>query len=196
MRSNQAGAARWRDACARAGCVAASWLLAPLAVAASVPWTPSLSARHAIELLVDDGGLPLTVSQWPLPRDAVQRALDTLPAELPPALDAARAQVRAELRAQQSARIGLTVRQRQDALPAFGDDATPGSSLQLRSGEYDGPHIALQVGGRLDPVADSGRAHATARLDDSAVAVDAFGIQAQAWAHRSWWGPGCRARCR
>jgi len=48
----------------------------------------------------------------------------------------------------------------------------------------------MQVGGRLDPVADSGATHATARLDDTAVAVDAFGIQAQAWAHRSWWGPG------
>ena len=190
MRSNRAGVARWRDALARAGCVAALWMLGSLAMAASVPWTPSMSARHAIELLVDDGGLPLTVSQWPLPRDAVQRALDTLPAELPPALDAARAQVRAELRAQQSARIGLTVRQREDALPAFGDDATPGSSLQLRSGEYDGPHIALQVGGRLDPVSDAGAPRATARLDDSAAVVDVFGVQAQAWAHRSWWGPG------
>jgi len=190
MRSSWAGAARLRNAGARACTVAALWMLSPLATAASVPWMPSASARHAIELLVDDGGLPLTVSQWPLPREAVQRALDTLPAELPPGLDAARAQVRAELRAQQSARIGLVVRERKEALPAFGDDPTPGSSLQLRSGEYDGPHLALQVGGRLDPVADNGRAHATARLDDSAVAVDAFGVQAQAWAHRSWWGPG------
>jgi len=190
MGSSWAGAARLRDALARAGCVVLLWTLPPLAVAASVPWTPSTSARHAIELLVDDGGLPLTVSQWPLPRDAVRRALDTLPAELPPALDAARAQVRAELRAQQAVRVGLTVRERKDALPAFGDDPTPGSSLQLRSGEYDGPHLALQVGGRLDPVADSGAARATARLDDSAVVADAFGVQAQAWAHRSWWGPG------
>ena len=159
-------------------------------MAASVPWTPSVSARSAIELLVDEGGLSLTVSQWPLPRDAVQRALDALPPELPLALDAARAQVRAELRAQQAVRVGLTLRERKDALAAFGDDATPGSSLQLRSGEYDGPHLALQAGGRLDPVADSGRPHGTARLDDSAIAVDAFGIQAQVWAHRSWWGPG------
>jgi len=149
-----------------------------------------MSARQAIEVLVDDGGLPLTVSQWPLPRDAVQKALDALPADLPPALAAARAQVQAELRAQQASRIGLTVREHADALPGFGDDSTPGSSLQLRSGELDGPHLAMQVGGRLDPVADSGRSGTTARLDDSAVAVEAFGVQAQAWAHRSWWGPG------
>lgn len=159
-------------------------------LAASVPWTPSVSARSAIESLVDDAGLALTVSQWPLPREAVQRALDALPPQLPPALDAARAQVQGELRSSQAARIALTLRERREALAGFGDDATPGSSLQLRSGEFDGPHLAMQLGGRLDPVADSGSARPTARLDDSAVAVDAFGIQAQAWAHRSWWGPG------
>ena len=38
--------------------------------------------------------------------------------------------------------------------------------------------------------ADSGQSRATARLDDSAIVADALGIQAQAWAHRSWWGPG------
>src|SRR4051812_35939532 len=179
-------AAGWRIV---AGLVLASAFSQP-AAAASVPWTPSLVARHAIELLVDDGGLPLTTMQWPLPRDAVQEALDALPAGLSPELAAARDVVQGELRAQQSARIGLTVRQRLDAVPGFGDDATPGSSLQLRSGELDGPHLALQVGGRLDPVADSGQRRATPRLDDSAVAVDGFGLQAQAWAHRSWWGPG------
>ena len=190
MKSSLAGA--WRPCGVRARTLGAAllWALSPLAMAASVPWTPSVTARHAIEVLVDDGGLPLTVTQWPLPREAVQRALDTLPEELPPALDAARAQVRAELRAQQSSRIGLTLRERKDALPGFGDDATPGSSLQLRSAELDGPHLVMQVGARLDPVADSGEARATPRLDESAVAADAFGIQAQVWAHRSWWGPG------
>ncbi len=180
---------RW--ACARACSVAASlWAVSPMASSASVPWMPSLASRHAIELLVDDGGLALTTTQWPLPREAVQRALDTLPEELPPALDSARALVRAELRAQESSRVGLTLRQRKDALPGYGDDAMPGSSLQLRGGEYEDAHLALQAGGRLDAVADSNRPHATARLDDSAVVAEAFGIQAQAWAHRSWWGPG------
>ena len=172
------------------GIAASLWAVSPMASAASVPWTPSLAARHAIEVLVDDGGLALTVSQWPLPRAAVQRALDTLPEELPPALDSARAVVRAELRAQKAGRVGLTLREHKDALPGYGDDATPGSSLQLRSGEYaDGP-LAVQAGGRLDTVADSGASHATARLDDSAIVAEAFGVQAQAWAHRSWWGPG------
>ena len=184
----QAGGLRVR-VCAVA-VIALSGTFSQASVAASVPWMPSLTARHAIEVLVDDGGLALTTSQWPLPRDAVQRALDALPADLAPALEDARALVQGELRAQQSARVGLIVRQRKDALPGFGDDATPGSSLQLRSGELDGPHLAMQVGGRLDAVSDTGEHRATARLDDSAVAVDAFGWQAQAWAHRSWWGVG------
>ncbi len=182
------GVGRPRRALALSGMLLS--VVSTMAFAASVPWTPSATARHAIEVLVDDGGLPLTVSQWPLPRDAVQHALDTLPADLPPALADARTLVQAELRSQQSARLTLTVRQQQDALSGFGDDATPGSSLLLRSGELDGPHLAMQVGGRLDPVADTGQRRATARLDDSAVAVDAFGWQAQAWAHRSWWGVG------
>ena len=190
MASGLVRALRPHAVLAKAGRALVICTLSTAAAAASVPWTPSVSARNAIEVLVDDGGLPLTVSQWPLPRDAVQRALDTLPAELPPALAAARAQVQAELRAQQGSRISLAVRSRKDALTGFGDDATPGSSLQLRSGELDGPHLAMQIGGRLDPAADSGRFGATPRLDDSAIAVDAFGIQAQAWAHRSWWGPG------
>jgi membrane-associated phospholipid phosphatase len=193
MSSNWLGALRPRGrrarACAATGIVLGC-TLASSGFAASVPWTPSITGRHAIEVLVDDGGLPLTVSQWPLPRDAVQRALDTLPAELPTALAAARALVQAELRAQVATRITLGVRQREDALSGFGDDATPGSSLLLRSSELDGPHLAMQVGGRLDAVSDAGSSHATARLDDSAIAVDALGWQAQAWAHRSWWGVG------
>jgi hypothetical protein len=143
MRANLGGASAPFGVLARLGKLAALWALSSAAVAASVPWTPSLSARHAIELLVDAGGIPLTVSQWPLPRDAVQQALDTLPAQLPPALDAARAVVQRELRAQPHVRVGLTVREHNDALPGFGDDATPGSSLQLRSGELDGPHLAM-----------------------------------------------------
>ena len=188
--TSRIGAMRMTRVCVRLASLGVLGSVSPMATAASVPWTPSLAARHAIEVLVDDGGLALTVSQWPLPREAVQRALDALPAELTPALDSARAVVRAELRAQKAGRIGLTLRDRKDALPGYGDDATPGSSLQLRSGEYDYGPLAMQAGGRLDAVADSGRSQATVRLDDSAVVAEAFGIQAQAWAHRSWWGPG------
>src|ERR1700751_1583905 len=99
MRSDVAGAFGPRSLLSCILRIVGLGTLSSMAMAASVPGTPSLSARHAIELLVDDGGLALTVSQWPLPRGAVQQALDSLPAELPPALDAARALVLGELRA-------------------------------------------------------------------------------------------------
>jgi hypothetical protein len=171
-------------------CLALALGLARTAPAASVPWTPSASARHAIEVLIDDGGLALTASQWPLPRDAVLHALDAMPTPRTPGLEEARALVLSELRDQYSARVGVIARKHADALPGFGDDSTPGSSLQLRSGVLEGPHLAMQAGARLDDVADDGAQAATPRLDDSAVVIDAFGVQAQAWAHRSWWGPG------
>src|SRR5437868_15143453 len=112
MSLNLAGAWPPRVWSAWAGALVGLWALSSLGMAASVPWTPSTSARHAIELLVDDGGLPLTVTQWPLPRDAVQRALDTLPTQLPPGLDAARALMQGELRAQQRVRAGRSEERR------------------------------------------------------------------------------------
>jgi membrane-associated phospholipid phosphatase len=193
MEINPAQARPSRSARARRAMHCAAWALLAgpaVAMAASVPWTPSIAGRHAIELLVDDAGLALTVTQWPLPRDAVQQAIDALPADLSPSLEAARDQVRAELRRQRLSQATITLREHEDAVPGFGDDATPGSSLELRTAELDGPHLAMQLGGRLDPAGNPASSGARARLDDSAVAIDAYGVQLQAWAHRSWWGPG------
>ncbi len=156
----------------------------------SVPWTPSDAGRHAIELLVDDAGLDLTTTQWPLPHAAVERAVDALPAELPLALDAARARVRHELRAHEASGLEVTLRGRAEGLPGFGDDATPGSSLAVRSSVLDEPWVAMQIGGRIESRAKVDQAGTQFRLDDSAVATEAFGIQLQAWSHRNWWSPG------
>ena len=156
----------------------------------SVPWMPSLAARHAIELLVDEAGLGLTTSHWPLPQAAVADALDALPAELPAALDDARDRVRRELRAQDGGRAEIAVRNRGDALAGFGDDATPGSYAALRAPAMRAPSWALQFGGRVETHADADRHEADLRLDDSAVATEALGVQFQAWSHRSWWSPG------
>jgi hypothetical protein len=41
-------------------------------------------ARHALDLLVDEGGLDLPVTRWPLPHAAVARALDRMPRPLAP----------------------------------------------------------------------------------------------------------------
>ena len=157
---------------------------------ASVPWSPSAAGRHAIELLVDEAGLNLPTTQWPLPRAAVSRALDALPAQLPDALDAARKRVKDELRAHTGSGLSLTIRGRADGLPGFGDDSTPGSSIALRSSTLVSPYAALQVGGRIETLANANRSGVQFRLDDSAIVTEAFGVQLQAWSHRSWWSPG------
>jgi hypothetical protein len=44
----------------------------------------------------------------------------------------------------------------------------------------------LQVGARIDRQDGEWRL----RADDSVLAVEALGVQLQAWSHRAWWGPG------
>ena len=85
-------------------------------------------------MLVDESGLELPLTHWPLPRAAVTRALDALPRELPLALDAARERVAAELRAAEGPALSLGVRGRGEVLSGFGDESTPGSWLGGRSG--------------------------------------------------------------
>jgi len=158
--------------------------------APSVPWTPTRAARHALELLADEGDLALPLTQWPLPRAAVARALDALPRELPPALDAARARVAAELRAASGGELSVAARNRDEVLSGFGDESTPGSWLGARSGTVASSHVALQIGAHVDQGTQPSRPSARVRLDESAAVVEAGGVQLAAWAHRSWWGPG------
>ena len=178
--------------------VSLSLMCAPARAEPSVPWTPSLAGRHAIHLLVDEAGLDLTTSQWPLPRAAVLHALDALPRALSPPLDAARALLKQELQDQAAGRLSLTVRPRAEALTGFGDEATPGSSVALRSpifsgslsGKFSSAAVALQVGGRVQQANSTDRTGTQFRLDDSAFVTEAFGVQLQFGSHRSWWSPG------
>jgi hypothetical protein len=156
----------------------------------SVPWTPSVAARHALELLADEGELALPLTQWPLPRAAVVRALDALPRELPPALEAARDRVQRELRAAEAGAASMALRNRAEAFAGFGDEATPGSSVGARSGTSASYGVAAQIGARVDQGTLPSRVEVKFRLDDSAIAVEALGAQLQVWAHRSWWSPG------
>jgi hypothetical protein len=156
----------------------------------TVPWTPSSTARHALELLVDDGGLALPVTQWPLPRAAVVRALDALPRELPPGLAGARAAVERELGDAARPAVVAALRGRNEALVGFGDEGIPGSRVELHSGTALLAGAAAQLGVRLDEGTDPARSQPKLRLDDSAVGFDVGGALLQAWAHRSWWGPG------
>jgi hypothetical protein len=181
---------------------ASSWRLASLAgvllslasaiarADASLPWTPSVAARHALELLADEGGLALPLSQWPLPRTAVVRALDALPRELPPALDGARARVETELRAAGDGAVSMGLRNRAEAFSGFGDESTPGSWIGVRSGTFVERGVAAQIGARVEQDTLPSQADFRLRFDDSAIAAEGFGVQLAAWAHRSWWGPG------
>ncbi|CAG1018092.1 hypothetical protein BURC_02824 [Burkholderiaceae bacterium] len=156
----------------------------------SPPWTPDAAGRHDLVLLVDEAGLDLPVSQWPLPRAAVMRALDALPTALPDPLDAARDRVRAQLRASEQSGVHVTLRGRDESLSGFGGDATPGSSIGVRSGTLATPQLALQLGARIDTELRPGRGSHRLRLDDTALAVEALGVQLHVGAHRSWWSPG------
>ena len=156
----------------------------------SPPWTPTPATRHALELLVDEGGLALTVTQWPLPRKAVAQALEALPRDLPPALDAARTRVAAELREASASQLSMTLRGNAEAFSGFGDDATPGSWVGVRSSTLAAPGVVMQLGARLDGETRPSGSGAQFRFDEAAVATELFGQQLQAWAHRDWWGPG------
>jgi hypothetical protein len=168
----------------------ASWGCGTLWAQPSVPWMPSESGRHALELLADEAKLDLHTTQWPLPISAISRALDALPADLPLALDVARERIRRELRANERSQLELTVRRRGDVLVGFGGDATTGSSVAGRSPGLTTSHLAMQIGARIEARSNADISDAQIRLDDSALVTEALGIQVQAWSHRSWWSPG------
>lgn len=171
----------------------------------SVPYMPSWQARHQLELLVDEAGLQITTTHWPLPAAAVQDALDDLPGDLPPALAEARAFVNAELgRLRQHGQADVQLRNRAEAPVGFGENYTPGSSIRLSSAAEkfgpDGVPLAARIGVRVEQNPDSlqtnfsgglGKNSRTqARLDDTALVADISGFNVQAFAHQNWWGPG------
>ncbi|MEX8519201.1 MAG: capsule assembly Wzi family protein [Leptothrix sp. (in: b-proteobacteria)] len=166
---------------------------------ASLPYTPSVAARHAIEYLSDEVGLGLPVMQWPLPAAAMQSAIDALPAGLSAAQAQARDLVAAELRRRAGAELALRVGNRRGSLVGFGDAAVPGSSLALRSTALQvGDGVAMQLGARVDaapvlgavPAGTVATSGVQVRLDDAAVVAQIWGVNLQAWSRRSWWGPG------
>jgi membrane-associated phospholipid phosphatase len=154
-----------------------------------VPWTPSAAVRHDLEQLADEGGLDLTVTQWPLPRQAVLSAVESLRTSPSSAIDQARVRVLHALGADERSHLSATVQSDRNFLAAFGDDATRGSSVAVRSSTFTSVALSSQVGVRVE--SSSGLAEdRKLRLDDSALVTELAGIELQAWSHRSWWGPG------
>lgn len=191
-------ARRWLGAAVALACLACA---GRASADASLPYSPSWAARHELARLADEAGLRLTLSQWPLPAGAVRSALQALPTDLSSGLAAARDAVLADLDRAERPLLTLRAKTRRDAAVGYDDDDVPGSSASLRSGSMLSPGaFALGLGVRVEQPAGSMLeatpaalgSHSSAALlpDDSALVVEGAGIQLQAFAHRSWWGPG------
>ena len=175
------------------------------ATGASVPYTPSWTARHHLQWLGDHAALPLTGSHWPLPAAAVRQALDRMaPAAGDAQLQAARDFVLKELdMAQNQGRAQLHLRSESEGLNAYGDNYTPGSSAQLSSAElrrsWGDVSVAGRLGVRVEASPNSLQSQFSgmgtegefqARPDGSAAVLSFGGWNVQAFSHRQWWGPG------
>jgi len=170
----------------------------------SVPYMPTWQARHHLERLVDEAGLQITTTHWPLPSSAVQTALDDLPKDISPSLAESKEFITNELRKlQRQGKAEAQFRNRAEAPVGFGENYTPGSSIKLSSAATEfGPNylpIAARIGIRIEEppnslqttftgVGKEGRVQA--KLDDTALVTEISGINVQAFAHQNWWGPG------
>lgn len=168
---------------------------------ASVPYSPSWPARHAVALLVDEAGLALTTSHWPLPAAAVAQALEALPANLSPHLQSARDVVRQDLASHQDAHASLQLRSEHEGLGGFDQNYTPGSSLSVRSaaGQAGDGRVAWRLGARIEASPNSlqstfsgtsteGRTQL--RLHNSSAVLQAGPVHIKAFSHSHWWGVG------
>jgi hypothetical protein len=173
--------------------------------AASVPYTPSWTARHYLQWLSDHAGLPLTGSHWPLPAAAVEQALNGLAVgDAQSDVQVARDFVRKELAALQSqGQIQWHWRTESEALNGFAENYTPGSSAQLSSPEVRHAlgqvSVAGRLGGRVEASPNSlqtqfsgmgAEGKSQLRPDGSAAVLGWQGWNVQAFAHTHWWGPG------
>src|SRR5450759_4256456 len=98
----------------------------------SVPYMPTWQARHHLERLVDEAGLQITTTHWPLPASAVQTALDDLPKDISPSLAESKEFITNEIRKlQRQGKAEAQFRNRAEEPVGFGENYTPGSSIKL-----------------------------------------------------------------
>ena len=191
------------------GCTWCEAVRAQNSLAASVPYTPTWQARHHLQLLVDQAGLQITTTHWPLPSAAVEQALDALK-DPRPAQAASQSFVLNELRTLlRRGHASLQLRNAAEGLPGYGENYTPGSSARLvtptvqwasgNSLSDSAITLAARGGVRIEETSNSlsGATHGLGiegqgqiKLEDSALVVGLNGFNLQAFAHRNWWGPG------
>jgi len=170
----------------------------------SIPYMPTWQARHHLQRLVDEAGLKITTTHWPLPSLAIQNALEDLPKDLSPSLVESKEFITKELRELHwQGEAEAQFRNRSEAPVGFGENYTPGSSIKLTSAATEfGPNdlpIAARIGIRIEENPNSLQTTFTgwgkegriqAKLDDAALVTEISGINVQAYAHQNWWGPG------
>lgn len=156
----------------------------------SLPWTPTPLQRHDLQWLVDQAGLELSTSQWPLPRSAVASALARLPAGLPPDEDAARRRLQAALDEAEGPQVAVLLRGPEDGLPGFSEQAVPGSHAEARTPVFGGGVLQAQAGLRAQWRAGETGKRLGLGADGSAAALLAGPVLLQAWSRDTWWGPG------
>jgi hypothetical protein len=181
-------------------CLAGASAFAHAAPGASVPFTPDWATRHHIERLVDEAGLAVTTSQWPMPGAALEEALDALPDALGESLAASRDAVRRALAADRLASGGITLGRSVESLGGYADERAPGSSAALRTRVFGDSHgVVARLGVSLEqaaPALDGGRLggrrapRTVLSADQGAIVTSLFGLNVEAFAHRPWWGPG------
>jgi hypothetical protein len=173
---------------------------------ASVSYSPDWRIRHHLQILADRAGLPIPISHWPQPLDAVWRAVDGLSEErlADDALILAWQSVLQDLRLRQSQpAVRAHLRTRAESMPGFDESYVPGSRLALTSGESQWQagrfSLALRLGARLEesPNAlqssfDGWAAEGRYQMwpDDSALVLGWNGWNLKAFSQRNWWGPG------
>src|SRR5674476_225853 len=91
----------------------------------SVPYMPSWQARHQLERLVDEAGLQITTTHWPLPASAVQNALDDLPSNLSPSLLESKQFISEDIRKlRRYGKVEAQFRNKAEAPVGFGENYT------------------------------------------------------------------------
>jgi hypothetical protein len=160
-----------------------------------------------LQRLVDEAGLALPMTHWPLPAEAVRLALEQLPTpnwdkEHPDWLSM-RQQLLNDLRLHAQGVVRAQLRNPTEAPVGFGDNETPGSSVQILSPEHTGAmgsgSYALRLGATLSQSSNSLQqgtstwgpdGKAQFRLEGSSAVAEVGGWNLQAFSQKFWWGPG------